>query len=124
MSVYLSLIEILFIHESQIKNFGGGSGLRDPGQLEAALYRPQSGYYKDVIEEAAALWESLSQNHPFIDGNKRTAFVSAFVFLNINGLELSVSNAAAEEFVLNLYNSGQFKYELIEPWLRLNLKHK
>ncbi len=51
--------------------------------------RPQTGYYQDVIEEAAALWESLSQNHPFIDGNKRVAVSAAIVFLGINGLRIS-----------------------------------
>ena len=76
MSTYLTVVEVLFIHADQIKRFGGSEGLREMGALESALFRPQSGYYKDVIEEAAAIWESLSQNHPFVDGNKRTAFAS------------------------------------------------
>ena len=67
--IFLELVEVIAIHDHQIAQFGGSPGLRDPGQLEAALFRPQSGYYADVFEEAAALWESLSQNHAFIDGN-------------------------------------------------------
>lgn len=120
MSQFLSLHDVLAIHEDQIRRYGGASGLRDPGQLEAALFRPQSGYYDDVIAEAAALWESLSQNHPFVDGNKRTAFMSMYIFLFINGYKLEASVKDAMAFVLGLYESGTFKYEHIEPWLREN----
>jgi len=60
-----------------IGRFGGALGIRDRGALESALTRPQSGYYADLIQEAAALWESLSQNHPFLDGNKRVAVTTA-----------------------------------------------
>ena len=74
---YLTLGDVLAIHADQITTYGGAAGIRDPGQLDAALFRPQTGYYADIIAEAAALWESLSQNHPFVDGNKRTAFRSA-----------------------------------------------
>jgi len=70
----LTVIEVLAIHDDQIERYGGEAGVRDRGLLDAALFRPRSGYYADLIEEAAALWESLSQNHPFIDGNKRTGF--------------------------------------------------
>jgi len=71
-TVYLTVAEVLAIHDDQIERYGGSPGVRDMGQLEAALFRPQTGYYPDLIAEAAALWESLSQNHPFVDGNKRT----------------------------------------------------
>ena len=67
-TVYLTVAEVLAIHEDQIGRYGGSPGVRDPGQLEAALFRPQTGYYPDILAEAAALWESLSQNHPFVDG--------------------------------------------------------
>ena len=73
MTQYPSLDDVLVAHTRLIKAFGGAPGLRDLGALEAALARPRTGYYQDLIEEAAALLESLSQNHPFIDGNKRTA---------------------------------------------------
>jgi death-on-curing family protein len=85
MSDHLTVAEVLAIHEDQIERYGGTQGVRDRGLLEAALYRPQTGYYADLIEEDAALWESLAQNHPFIDGNKRTAFAVTYTFLVING---------------------------------------
>ena len=75
---YPTLHEVLAIHALSIETYGLGA-------IEAALFRPQSGYYNDIIEEAAALMESLLINHPFVDGNKRTAFSVCHVFLDING---------------------------------------
>jgi death on curing protein len=115
---YLTFVEVLAIHEDQISRYGGGFGLRDKGQLEAALYRPQTGYYTDIIAEAAALWESLSQNHPFIDGNKRTAFATMLTFLLINGFDLSASAEETWDFISDLYARHGFRFEAIEPWLR------
>jgi death on curing protein len=74
MPAYITLEEALRIHEVLIREFGGAHGVRDLGLLESALLRPQTGYYADLIEEAAALWESLAMNHPFVDGNKRVAY--------------------------------------------------
>ena len=74
-------------------------GIRDPGLLEAALFRPQTEHYPSLIDEAAALWESLSQNHPFVDGNKRTAFAATYVFLLINGLRIVATYVGAQVFV-------------------------
>jgi death-on-curing protein len=91
--------------------------VRDAGALEAALYRPQTGYYPDLIGEAAALWESISQNHPFVDGNKRAAFALMFVFLRLNGCDLRVSDAEAQVFVLALYANGTFNFEQLRDWL-------
>ena len=101
---------------------GGAEGVRDPGQLEAALFRPQSGYYVDVIAEAAALWESLSQNHPFIDGNKRTAFAATFTFLAINGVELAASADEAWTFLSRLYDRSELTFDALDTWLRDNTK--
>lgn len=78
MTDYLTLAEVLAIHADQIARYGGTPGIRDYGLLEAALYRPQTGYYADLMEEAAALWESIAQNHAFIDGNKPTAFAATY----------------------------------------------
>jgi death on curing protein len=72
-TIYPNVDDVLATHERLIATFGGSHGVRDYGALEAAVARPQIGYYGDLIEEAAAPWESLSQNHPFIDGNKRVA---------------------------------------------------
>jgi death-on-curing protein len=82
---YLTSTEILALHQITLQRYGGMPGLRDMGALEAAAFRPQCGYYKDIIEEAAALLESLLINHPFMDGNKRVAFAACDVFLRING---------------------------------------
>lgn len=73
---YLDMQDVLALHRTQLERFGGAPGIRDAGLIEAALARPQSGYYRDLIEEAAALWESLTMNHGFIDGNKRVGFAA------------------------------------------------
>ena len=117
MTDYLTMAEVLAMHADQIERYGGSHGVRDPGLLEAALFRPQTGYYADLIEEAAALWESMSQNHPFIDGNKRTAFLAAYVFLRINGLRLAADEVAATNHVLGLA-SGDATEAQFADWLR------
>ena len=118
MTDYLTVVEVLFIHADQIERYGGSHGIRDPGSLEAALYRPQTGYYSDLIEEAAALWESLSQNHAFIDGNKRTAFAATYTFFAINGARLTAGAEETYTFVAALYEANQFSFESLVPWLR------
>jgi len=96
----------------------GRSGIRDRGALAAALARPRTGYYRDVIEQAAALLESLSQNHPFVDGNKRTAVAVTAAFLRINGFRLEFEDLEAFRFLIELYETNQFRFERLEPWLR------
>src|SRR5579863_461025 len=108
MTDYLTVAEVLAIHEDQVELYGGSQGVRDLGLLEAALFRPQTGYYADLIEEAAALWESLSQNHPFIDGNKRTAFAVTYTFLAINGLRITAEATVAYRFIIGLHENGIF----------------
>jgi death-on-curing protein len=117
---YLTTIEVLAMHNDQIERYHGSQGVRDPGLLEAALYRPQTGYYADLIEEAAALWESLSQNHPFIDGNKRAAFAATYTFLAINNWRVTATADATFSFVSNLYQTNQFNFDQLVPWLRTN----
>ena len=119
-SDFLKLVDVLAIHEDLISQYGGSHGLRDAGQLEAALFRPASGYYEDVIAQASALWESLSQNHPFIDGNKRVAFASMLVFLEINNVTLTANEDEVWEFLSALYAKGNFSFALIDVWLRQN----
>ena len=75
-------------------------------RLESALARPQSGYYTDLAQEAAALWESLSQNHPFVDGNKRVAVTTMAAFLRINGYRLEFDDLDAFSILLGLYDRG------------------
>jgi death-on-curing protein len=117
MNDYLTVAEVLAIHADQIERYGGGQGIRDQGLLEAALYRPQTGYYPSVIEEAAALWESLAQNHPFLDGNKRTAFAATYTFLAINGARLTADAQEAYAFIDALHQTNQFHFDNLVPWL-------
>ena len=95
------------------------SGIRD--SFEAALYRPQTGYYADLIEEAAALWESLAQ-HAFIDGNKRAAFAATYTFLAINGARLTADAGETYAFVAALYEANQFRFDQLVPWLRSHVR--
>lgn len=118
MTDYLTVGEVLAMHADQVERYGGSHGVRDPGLLEAALFRPQTGYYADLIEEAAALWESLSQNHPFIDGNKRTAFAATYTLLAINGARLIADARETYDFLVDLYEKNQFHFEKLVPWLR------
>lgn len=82
------------------------------------MARPQSGYYKDIFQEAAALWESLSQNHPFIDGNKRVAVTVTAAFLKMNGYRLEFDDVEAIAFLAGLYDTGGMRFTEIEIWLR------
>lgn len=120
MTDYLTLVEVLTIHQDQIDRYGGMGGVRDLGLLEAALYRPQTGYYADTIEQAAALWESLSQNHPFIDGNKRAAFAVAYTFLAINSIQITAGPEETYGFISGLHETGTFHLEKLTVWLRAN----
>ena len=89
---YLTVADILGMHAILIEKYGGMAGIRDMGSLESAAFRPQSGYYSDIVEEACALMESLLINHPFMDGNKRTAFAACSVFLRINGQHIKADS--------------------------------
>jgi death on curing protein len=115
---YLDMEDVLLLHKRQIETFGGAPGIRDAGLIEAALARPQSGYYKDRIEEAAALWESLTMNHGFIDGNKRVGFAATYVFLRINGLTLTASVKTTLKFVIGKLEAQAFTKDVLEAWLR------
>lgn len=121
MTDYLTMAEVLAIHDDQIERYGGSAGVRDFGLLEAALFRPQTGYYADLIEEAAALWESLAQNHPFIDGNKRAAFAATYTFLAINGARLTAGPDETYDFIAGLYASNAFTFENLTDWLRAHV---
>jgi death-on-curing protein len=115
---YLSLDEVLAIHERLIEHFGGPTGVRDLGLLESALFRPHTGYYKDIAEMAAALFESLIMNHPFVDGNKRVAFFATDVFLRLNGWKLEVETEAAHMFIIDSLERGECDYANVLTWLQ------
>ena len=119
---YLTPLEVMVMHRVLIQRYGGADGLRDAGALEAALYRPQSGYYEDVIAEAAALFESVAINHPFVDGNKRVAFACVDVFLRANGLRITAKSGAIHRWMTARLESRTFNMAHIEVWLRRNVE--
>lgn len=118
MTVYLSVEQLLLINVEMIKEWGGIAGVRDRRALEAAVARPLSGYYADLIEQAAALCESLLQNHPFIDGNKRSAITATGVFLRMNDYELIFVDREMYNWLMNLYETNRVTKAAIEVWLR------
>ncbi len=115
---FLTRDEALAIHRALIERFGGPAGVRDLGLLESALFRPRTGYYRDLAEMAAALFESLLMNHPFVDGNKRVAFFATDVFLRMNGYRLVVEPNAAHQFLIGLLNENRCDYAELLPWIR------
>jgi len=121
---HLSLDEVIEIHATLLAHFGGAEGLRDRGMLDSALYRSQSGYYEDLTEMAAALFESLIMNHPFVDGNKRVAFFTTDVFLRLNGYRLKVKAKPAHQFLIGLLENNQCDFEHLLPWIRKVIDEK
>jgi death on curing protein len=119
--VFLSRDEVLAIHSTLLERFGGPAGVRDYGLLESALYRPQTGHYADLAEMAAALFESLIMNHPFIDGNKRVAFFATDVFLRLNGYKFQVEANKAHRFLIGLLENNQCNLGRLLPWIRENV---
>ena len=115
---YLTVADVLGMHTALIQRYGGAPGVRDPGALEAALFRPQTGYYEDIVAEAAALMESLAINHPFVDGNKRIAVAAADVFLRINGWRLQRAPMQICAEMMKMLESGTFDIARLDPWLR------
>ena len=115
---YLTVADVLGMHTTLLLRYGGAPGVRDHGALEAALFRPQTGYYQDVVAEAAALMESLAINHPFVDGNKRIAFAATDVFLRINNWRLQRAPMQIYAEMMQMFESGTFDLAHLEPWLR------
>lgn len=115
---FLSRDEALEIHRALLERFGGPEGVRDLGLLESSLYRPQTGYYADFAEMAAALFESLIMIHPFIDGNKRVAFFATDIFLRLNGYKLKVDAKRAHTFLIGLLESNCCTFDKLLPWIR------
>lgn len=128
---YLSMDEVLAIHDRAIREYGGSPELADLGRLEAALAAPRQTMfgeelYPDIFSKAAILFYLLIKNHPFVDGNKRTAFLALMRFLNINGYTLDATNDELYRFTVDVASSFLRKEE-VESWIRdkaieLNLK--
>src|SRR5713101_6445707 len=120
--LYPSVAEAEEMHRQLIQEFGGIQGIRDRGLLEAAIFRPQSGYYDDLVHEAAALMESLANNHPFIDGNKRIAFSAADTFLARNGFYLEVDALKTYRFMMESIAGSTFRFGPILDWINASIK--
>jgi death-on-curing protein len=119
--VYLTVAEVIAVHHHQIEEYGGEHGMLNQGALEAAVFRPQTGYYNDLSEEAAAMLESLVNNHAFVDGNKRVGFAAVHTFLLVNGFDLDVSSRGAYDFMLKAMAEGKFRFALIHEWISAHL---
>jgi death-on-curing protein len=120
--IYLTVGEAIEIHRQLIDEFGGIHGLRDRGLLEAAIFRPQNGYYDDLIHEAAALMESLANNHAFLDGNKRISLAVTDTFLRVNGYSLDLQPIAANKFILDSISKREFRIRQIREWLTAHVQ--
>ncbi len=122
--VFLSLAEVLEIHRDQIERYGGRTGLRDLGLLESALAMPAAGFggrylHTDLIEMAAAYLFHIVQNHPFIDGNKRTGTVATIIFLSMNGIDLEAEETKLEKIVMDVAKGKASKSAVVD-FLRKN----
>lgn len=115
---------VLAIHEEQLAEHGGADGVRDMGLLESALARPQNllAYGKpDLADLAAAYAAGIARNHPFVDGNKRTAWVVAETFVELNDAEIAADDASAYEAMLGLAE-GRIDEKAFATWMRPQLK--
>lgn len=120
--IYLSIAQILFMHSRLIAETGGGHGVRDVGLLDSAISRPRATFggedlYPHIFDKAAALMESIVQNHPFVDGNKRAGITAAGIFLRRNGYWLTATHQELEEFTMGVAK-GELGSSCISNWLR------
>jgi death-on-curing protein len=122
MQEFLTVAEVYRMQHRLIELFGGRYGVRDKAAVEAAVFRPQTGYYNSIQEEAAALMESLANNHGFIDGNKRIAFTATDVFLRRNGFYLEVDGKDGHAFIDGSIARREFRFAQILVWIRQHLK--
>lgn len=118
---WLSVEEVIRLHEIQIHRYGGRSGIRDQGLLESAVLRPRNKHHYDRIDDliqlATGYAEGISGNHPFFDGNKRTAFFALAVFLELNGLSFRAPEAEATNAMLQLAADKTLAPQFLD-WLR------
>ena len=119
MTDFLSVQDALGLHADQLDLYGGGRGLRDIGLLESAVAQPQATFdgqylHAGIFEMAAAYMFHLVQNHPFLDGNKRTGLVAAMVFLDINGVEIEAPKGSLYDLTLSVAMGRTGKGEIAE----------
>jgi death-on-curing protein len=123
-----SFDEVIFYHDKTIERFGGSKGLRDFGALDSALKRPWQTFaseelYPTCFEKAAAIVESVTLNHPFIDGNKRTAFILCEAILEDAGYTIMANTPTVYNFLIDI-STGSLPFEEIVIWLRHNTEWK
>lgn len=120
---WISKKAILAIHKDQIEQFGGSFVMRDMGLLESAISRPQNLHHyrpeANIFEIAASYGFGIAKNHPFVDGNKRTAFQAMYVFLRMNGYKITASEQGVVKTILMLA-SGKFEESELSKWLSEN----
>jgi death-on-curing protein len=119
---HLTVEQVAFLHARLIEETGGSHGIRDVGLLQSAVARSWTTFdgqdlYGEVFSKAAALMHSLTKNHPFVDGNKRTGTAAAVLLLRTNGWSFEASNAELEEFALRVVGEELAVLEMAE-WLR------
>ena len=125
MILYLTLEDVLEIHQAVISETGGASGIRDVNLLDSAIHRPQASFaemdlYASLAEKVSALLHSLILNHPFIDGNKRTAFTAADVFLRLNGWQFAGNEDELYTFMMAIA-VGHVRFPAIVEWVRSHI---
>jgi death on curing protein len=120
--IYPTVAEVIETHRLLIEEFGGLHGIRDRGLLESAVFRPRGGYYNNIIEESAALMESLANNQSFLDGNKRVAFVMTDTMLRANGYFLDVEPLEAHKIITEATDRKEFRFHWICDWITSVIK--
>ena len=118
----LAVAEVYRMQHRLIEMFGGLHGVRDKGAVEAAVFRPQTGYFNSIEEEASALMESLGNNHGFLDGNKRIAFTATDVFLRRNRCYIEGGGAERYAFISGPPDRHKFRFVQILDWIRTHIK--
>ncbi len=126
---FLELNEVLEIHDDQIRRYGGSSGVRDMALLQSALAMPGAGFgdryfHKDILEMSAAYLFHLAQNHPFVDGNKRTAAAAANVFLLLHGIVLTAEQKKFENLVRAVASGRLTKQDIADFFRKYSRKKK
>ena len=121
--------EVLMILEDQVRRYGGAYGVRDPALLSSALAMPSATYegkylHRSLFDQAAAYAFHICQNHPFVDGNKRTALASALVFLSLNGIELDDPKEDLYRLMMGVANGKKSKADIAAEFRRLKMKVK
>jgi len=122
----IQIEEVEKIHDILIEKFGGAKGIRDRGILESAIGRPFQTFdgndlYPNPIDKAAAIFESIISNHPFVDGNKRTGYVLMRLILKDNKLDINVGQDEKYEFAIKAAK-GELTFDSIKNWIEKNLK--